>query len=273
MVELRRRRLGRTGILVPELGMGAMDTPTSPEGAATINAAIDSGIEFFDTARGYDGSEHLLGQVLRARPEATVHISSKTFNRTASGAQYEIDRSLSVLGVPRIALYQVHDLRTEEDWEQVMGEDGALAGLQTAQYRGLIGHIGVSSHNLELVERAIRSDLFDAVMLEYSAFYPETAPLIELAAERDVGVIVMRPVGGSGRMSAIRGKLASGYDGPLTPANLLRYVLSNPGISVAIPGARYPDRVTENARTASQYTPMSAAERATLEREAAQLYE
>jgi uncharacterized protein len=259
--------------MVPELGMGAMDTPTSPEGAATIKAALDSGIEFFDTARGYEGSEHLLGQVLRELPDATAHISSKTFNRTASGAQYEIDRSLSVLGVPRIALYQIHDLRTEDDWDQVMAEDGALAGLQTAQYRGLIGHIGVSSHNLELVERAIRSDLFDAVMLEYSAFYPETAPLIELAAERDVSVIVMRPVGGSGRMSAIRGKLSTGYNGPLTPANLLRYVLSNPGISVAIPGARYPDRVLENARTASDYSPMSQSERSELEREAAQLYE
>jgi len=153
-----------------------------------------------------------------------------------------------------------------------MAEDGALAGLQTAQYRGLIEHIGVSSHNLELVERAIRSDVFDAVMLEYSAFYPETAPLIELAAEHDVGVIVMRPVGGSGRTSTMRGKLASGYDGPLTPANLLRYVFSNPGVSVAIPGARYPDRVLENARTARDYTPMSQAERAELEQAAAELY-
>ena len=259
--------------MVPELGLGAMDTPTSPEGVATLNAALDSGVEFFDTARGYEGSEHLLGQVLRERAEMTVHISSKTFNRTASGAQYEIDRSLSVLGVPRIALYQLHDLRTDEDWDQAMAEDGALAGLQTAQYRGLIEHIGVSSHNLELVERAIRSDVFDAVMLEYSAFYPETAPLIELAAEHDVGVIVMRPVGGSGRTSTMRGKLASGYDGPLTPANLLRYVFSNPGVSVAIPGARYPDRVIENARTASDYKSMTSAERSELEHEAAQLYE
>ena len=64
--------------------------------------------------------------------------------------------------------------------------------------------------------------------------------LIELAAERDVGVIVMRPLGGSGRTSVMRGRMADGDEGPLTPANLLRYVLSNPGVSVAIPGARYP---------------------------------
>lgn len=272
MTELRRRQLGRTGVMVAELGLGAMDTPTSVEGAETVHAALESGIDFIDTARGYEGSEHLLGQVLRERPGTEVHIASKTFNRTASGAQYEIDRSLRVLGLPRIALYQLHDIRTAADWALVMHEDGAFAGLQTAQYRGLIGHIGMSSDNLEIVQRAIRSGLFDTVMLEYSAFSPHSAPLIELAAEHDIGVIVMRPVGGSGRTSTMRGNLAAGYDGPLTPANLLRYVLSNPGVSVAIPGARYPDRVLQNAHTAANYTPMSAPERAELELTAAALY-
>ena len=272
MTELRRRRLGRTGLMVAELGLGAMDTPTSPEGAATVRAALNAGIDFIDTARGYEGSEHLLGQVLRERPGEDVHMASKTFNRSASGAQYEIDRSLSVLGVPRITLYQLHDIRTAEDWDLVMGEDGAFAGLQTAQYRGLIGHIGMSSDNLEIVERAIRSELFDTVMLEYSAFSPHSAPLIELAAGTDIGVIVMRPVGGSGRTSTMRGNIASGYVGPLTPANLLRYVLSNAGVSVAIPGARYPDRVLQNAATAAEYAPMSPDERAEIEAAAAGLY-
>jgi predicted aldo/keto reductase-like oxidoreductase len=109
-------------------------------------------------------------------------------------------------------------------------------------------------------------------MVEYSAFHPESAPLIDLAAAHDVGVIVMRPVGGSGRTSTMRGRIAEGSAGILTPANLFRYVLSNPGVSVAIPGARYPDRVHDNAATASGYTPMDAAERRALEAAAAQLY-
>ena len=109
-------------------------------------------------------------------------------------------------------------------------------------------------------------------MLEYSAFFPETAPLIDLAVEHDVGVIVMRPVGGSGRASAMRTALAEGYDGPLTPRNLLRYVLANPGVAVAIPGARYPSRILENVETATASPPMGEAERAELEAEAARLY-
>jgi aryl-alcohol dehydrogenase-like predicted oxidoreductase len=272
MGELKQRRLGRTGLMVTELGLGAMDTPQSPEGADTLRAAVDFGIDFVDTARDYAGSEFLIGQVVRERGRADFHIGSKTFSRTADGAQREVDRSLSVLGVERIDLYQLHDISTEQAWSEAMDEDGALAGLKVAQYRGLIRHIGVSSHDLDLVERAITCGEFDTLMLEYSAFDPRSARLIELAAERDVGVIVMRPLGGSGRTSVMRRRIADGYEGLLTPSNLLRYVLSNPGVSVAIPGARYPSRIHDNVATASTYEPMGAAEMRELEAEAAELY-
>ena len=272
MAGLKKRRLGKTGLMVSELGLGAMDTPHSPEAEATVSAALDLGIDFIDSAREYAGSEHLLGEVVRQRGGKDFHIASKTFSHSINGSQYDIDHSLRVLGVEFIDLYQLHDISTMDAWEAVMREDGALAGLQVAQYRGLIGHIGISCHSNEVLREAITSGAFDTVMLEYSAFFTETAPLIELAAEHDVGVIVMRPLGGSGRTSTMRGRIADGYDGPLTPANLLRYVLSNPGVSVAIPGASYPSRIQENAATASGYEPMDEAERASLEREAARFY-
>ncbi len=268
---LHKRRLGRTGLMVSELGLGAMDTPQSPEGAATLRAAVEAGIDFIDTARGYEGSEILIGQGIRDGLSG-FHIASKTFSHNVNGSQYDIDRSLKVLGVERITLYQLHDIRTEADWDEVMAEVGALEGLKTAQYRGLIDHIGISSHNDDITRRAIVSGKFDTVMLEYSAFFPQTAPLIDLAAEHDVGVIVMRPVGGSGRTTTMRGMLADGYDGPLTPANLLRYVWSHPGVSVAIPGARYPSRIHENVATALSYEPMSDAEKREIEQAASELY-
>lgn len=272
MARLGKRRLGRTGLVVSELGLGAMDTPHSPEAIETVMTALDLGIDFIDTARDYEGSEHLLGEVIRRRGSKDFVVGSKTFRHSANGSQYEIDRSLRVLGVERIDLYQLHDISTPAAWAEVMGEGGALEGLKTAQYRGLIGHIGISSHDLDIVERAITCSEFDTVMLEYSAFFPQTARLIDLAAERDVGVIAMRPVGGSGRTSTMRGRIASGYAGPLTPANLLRYVLSHPGVSVAIPGARHPSRIVENVATASGYEPMTGPERRELEQAAAELY-
>lgn len=272
MTELQRRRLGRTGLMVTELGLGAMDTPHSDEGAATIEAALDAGINFIDTGRDYEGSEFLIGQVVRERGGIDAYLSSKTFSHTAAGAQRDIDRSLSFLGVDRIAMYHLHDISTYEAWEEARGEDGALEGLKIAQYRELIDFIAVSCHHTELLGDLIRSGEFDAVMLEYSAFFPETAPMIDLAAEHNVGVIVMRPLGGSGRTSVIRGRLETDEAGLVTPRNLLRYVLSNPGVSVAIPGARYPSRIHDNVATATSYEPMDEAERRALEGEAAGLY-
>lgn len=273
MSELKRRRLGRTGLMVTELGLGAMDTPTSSEGQATIEAALDAGINLIDSAREYAGSEFLIGQVVRARDGKDFHVATKTFSHNLDGSQRDVDRSLSMLGAERIDLYQLHDISSQAAWDEVMDEDsGALAGLQIAKYRGLIEHIGVSSHDLDILRLAITSGVFDAVMLEYSAFFPQTASLIDLAAERDVGVIVMRPLGGSGRTSVMRGRLAEGYAGNLTPANLLRYVLSHPGVSTAIPGARYPSRIQDNVRVASDYMPMDEAARRDLEAEARALY-
>jgi len=259
--------------MVPELGMGAMDTPNSVDGDLALNAAIDAGITFVDTARDYAGSELLIGRVLRARGGADACLASKTFRRSADGAQWDIDASLRAMGVPRIAVYQLHDLRTDSDWDQAVAPGGALDGLKTAQYRGLIGHIGVSSHNLDIVERAIRSGEFDTVMVEYSAFYPDSAPLIALAADRDVGVILMRPLGGSGRTTTMRGRIADGTAGLITPANLLRYVLSNPGVSVAIPGMSHPSRVDDNVAIAGSYVPMDENERSAVEAEAARFYD
>jgi aryl-alcohol dehydrogenase-like predicted oxidoreductase len=272
MSRLPRRRLGRTGLTVAALGLGAMDTPHSPEARETVEAALDAEIDFIDTAREYAGSEFLLGQVIRARGSASFHVASKTFSRTMDGSQHDVDRSLSTLGLERITLYQLHDVSTPEAWEQVHREDGALAGLREMRDYGFVSHIGISTHSMEVLRRVVDSDGFDSVMVEYSAFHPQTGALIEAAHARDIGVIVMRPLGGSGRTSELRGRIAEGYAGPLTPANLLRYALSHPGVSTVIPGARHPSRIVENVRAAVDFTPMPPDERQALEEEASRLY-
>ena len=269
MRRLKQRRMGRTGLMVTELGLGAMDIPQVLEGQETLHLALDMGINFVDTAREYQGSEYLIGQVIRERETRGLHIATKTFSRSSDGAQYDVDRSLRVLDVERIDLYQLHDVSTMEAWAEVTAEGGALEGLKIAKVRGLVGHIGISSHRLEVLEKAITSGEFETVMLEYSVFYPVTEELIGLAHERDVGVIVMRPLGGSGRTSAIRTKIRTS-DEPvyLTPTMLLRYVLSNPNISVAIPGARYPSRIRENVELALTFESLDASQKRRCEEEA-----
>lgn len=268
---LRKRRLGRTNLMVTELGLGAMDTPQAGEGAETLNTALNLGIDFIDTAREYEGSEYLIGEVVRERGSKDFFVATKTFSRSRDSSQADVDKSLRVLGVDKIDIYQLHDVSTGDAWEQVVAEGGALEGLQIARYRGLVGYIGISSHSPEILEKAIKCGEFDTVMLEYSAFYQTTEKLIHLAKAADVGVIAMRPMGGSGRMSSIRTRVSEG-DTSLTSRMLLRYVLSNPEISVAIPGTRFSTRVRENVDLAVSYQPLNESEKRECEEKAKLLY-
>ena len=268
MVSIRKRRLGRTNLWVSEVGLGAMDTPRSPDGAATIRSAIEVGINFIDTAREYDGSEFLIGQVLREGLAHDVYLETKTFARDTDACQHAVDRSLAVLGVRQIDIYQLHDVSTLDHWRQVMRDDeGALAGLKIARARGLINYIGISSHNSEILRLAIASNEFDVVMVEYSAFFRESEWVIELAQEKDIGVVAMRPLGGSGRMSALK---TMKRDRPeqiaLSPGMLLGYVLANPLLSLAIPGVSHPARILENANLPSNYVDMDLATKRECER-------
>ena len=140
-----------------------------------------------------------------------------------------------------------------------MAEEGALVCITDIDDEGLAGTLalmagrGFSLHHDVTQEESWRA-------------------AIAMALERDVGVILMRPLGGSGRMSTIRSRMAEGYRGTLTPENLLHYVLSHPGVSVAIPGARYPSRIGDNVAAVAQGRLLSESEQRQCEEEAESLY-
>ena len=244
--QISKRRLGRTNLFVTELGFGAMDTPQVSEGKDALLLAFNRGINFVDTSRIYDGSEILLGTILPLFIREKLIVATKTINRTRDGAQYDIDKSLSLMNLEYIDLYQLDDVGLDQ-WDLVLEEAGALQGLKIAKYRGLIKYIGISSHDLNVIKLAIESKYFDTVMIEYSAFYTESYDLIKLAKENDIGVIIMRPLGGSGRMTNLRSIMERDPTfQKITPDKLLEFVLSNPDIAVSIVGSRYPNRVQSN---------------------------
>ena len=271
--QILKRRLGRTNLQVTELGFGAMDTPQVPEGKDALLSAINLGVNFIDTARIYDGSEFLIGQILSSFNREDLIIASKTINRTRDGAQHDVDRSLSLMNLNQIDLYQLDDVAMQ-DWDLILQENGALEGLKIAKYRGLINHIGISSHDLSLIDIAIESKLFDTVMIEYSAFYSETYNLTKKAYQNDIGVIAMRPLGGSGRMTSLRTVMErNSLSDNITPSNLLEFVLSNSNIAVSIVGTRYPDRVKSNVETALHYKHLNNSEKEKCKQAAGKLFE
>jgi len=265
-MDLLRRRLGRTGLLVSEVGFGAAHVGTGDEGEEALFRAFSLGVNFVETGRAYEESEYRIGKALHRLAEGAppIHVASKTLKRSRDGALNELERSLAHLGLDRVDIYQLNDL-DEQSWPQVMGSGGALEGLREAQEQGLVRFIGISSHSAEVLRRALESEQFDTIEVAYSPFNRRGEAVIRLAHRRDIGVIGMKPFGGFGML----GSLKASSDGPtLGVATLLRYALSHRHLSVTIPGMRFVREVEENVALAASYQPMTPAQKAGVRRQA-----
>ena len=265
-MELRKRRLGRTGLLVSEIGFGAAHVATVAEAEEALFRAFSLGINFVETGRAYGESEYLIGRALRRLDEdaPAVYVASKTLKRTRDGALNDLERSLGHLGLDRVDIYQLNDV-DEESWVQVMASGGALEGLQEAREQGLVGHIGITSHSAEVLRRAVESGQFDTIEVAYSPFNRSGEAVIRLACRKDAGVIGMKPFGGFGMLGSLK---ASPSGQALAAGALLRYALSNPYLSVTIPGMRFVREVEENAALAASHQPMTSGQRACLRKQA-----
>lgn len=258
MTRLRTRQLGRTGLLVTELGFGAASVADVPEGEETLLRAFSLGINFVETGRCYKGSEHLIGRALqRLGQNGGVHVASKTLKRSRNGALADLERSLSHLGLPKVDIYQLNSVE-EETWEQVMAKGGALEGLKEARERGLVDYIGISSHTVEVLRRAVESQEFDTIQMKYSPLETAGEALIRSAQERGIGIIAMKPLGGFGMLGWLK---SSRHARLLNASALLRYALSNRYLSVVIPGMRFPWEAEENVAVAISYHRMPPAQR------------
>ncbi len=266
MTRLRTRRLGRTGLLVTELGFGAASVADVPEGEETLLRAFSLGINFVETGRCYRGSEYLIGRVLQrlGRNGSIIHVASKTLKRSRDGALADLERSLSHLGLPKVDVYQLNSVG-EEAWEHVMAKGGALEGLKEARECGLVDYIGISSHTVEVLRRAVESQEFDTIQTKYSPFETAGETLVSLAQERDIGVIAMKPFGGFGMLGWLK---SSRHVRFLNATALLRYALSNRCLSVVIPGMRFPWEVEENVAVATSYHSLTPAQRERLRKRA-----
>ncbi len=218
---MEKVRLGRTELKVTRLGWGGIPIQrvSEEEAVSVVRAVAEMGVDLLDTARGYTNSERRIGLALQQirRP---VILSSKSPVRTER-VYDQVHESLRQMGVKKIQIYHLHNVSKPEDYAKVMGPGGAYEGLRRAQREGLIDHIGLTSHSLQVLEKVLEDDKFDVIMLCYSFLEPEAVEkIIPRALKQDVGVLAMKPFSG----------------GVITEAGpALRFVLSTPGI-VPIPG-------------------------------------
>ena len=114
---MEKRRLGRTGLDVTCIGFGALPIQrcTMAEAGSVLHAALDSGINFIDTARGYTDSEAKIGHHLAGRRSEYV-LATKSLSRTKESMARDIDTSLKMLQTDVIDLYQVHNIKNGRNW-------------------------------------------------------------------------------------------------------------------------------------------------------------
>ena len=225
-------RLGRTNLEVPILGIGGIPIkrPSEEEAIEVIHAAMDIGVRLVDTARGYDTEERFGKALDGRRPEGLV-LATKSPKKDADGMRQDIETSLANLRTDCIDIYQCHGPRDQEQLDQILGPGGALEAMRKAQDEGLIRFVGITSHRYDALEAGIRCGEFDTVMVQYSFLDVEARERIfPLAREHDVGILLMKAMGGGVFEQA----------GPS-----LRWVLHEPDLAIPV-GMQKVSEVEEN---------------------------
>jgi uncharacterized protein len=228
---MEKVRLGKTNLIVTKLGWGGIPIQRvgEREAVSVIRNVIETGVDLLDTARAYTNSEHRIGMALQ-KIDRPVTLSTKSLVRSAK-IYNEVHESLKQMKVKKINIYHLHGVSNFEDYEKIMAPGGAYEGLNRARDEGLIDHIGITSHNLNVLERAVKEGHFEVLMACYSFLEPEAAQKVfPLAKEKDIGVLAMKPFSG-------------GVIEEAGPA--LRFVLSTANI-VPIPGSETLEKAREN---------------------------
>lgn len=248
--------LGKTGLKVSRMGLGGIPIQRiDAEGTKSLlHKLADQGVNYIDTARGYTVSEEYLGYALEGIRDKFV-LATKSMARTKESMAADIEKSLHNLRTDYINLYQVHNPSMEQ-LEQVLAAGGALEALQEAKAAGKIGHIGLTAHSTEVFARALELDWIETIMFPYNIVESQGEELIAKCKEKNIGFIDMKPLAGG----AIE-------DGTLA----LRYVCSNPDVTVVIPGMAEIRELDENMAACSDSTPLTEEELKKMEEVRAQL--
>lgn len=252
---MQRRILGQTNLEVSVIGFGGIPIQRVDEKMALelLKEANNQGINFIDTARGYNESESLIGEALEKIGREKFILATKSMQRSYNGMLEDINISLKNLRTDYIDLYQLHNIRSLEELEIVLCEDGALRALREAKAKGLIRNIGITGHNPDILNKALDANEFATIQCPYNPVEQQAEELFKKAKSMDVGVIVMKPLAGG---AITKGELS------------LRFILGNPNISVVIPGMDSVEQVDLNAQTGINIRKLTDEEEKTLFEEA-----
>lgn len=225
------RNFGKTDMKIKRVGFGGIPIQriTQEDTNKVIDELVNQGVNFIDTARGYTVSEEYIGSAIEGRRDK-FYIATKSMSRNYEDMKKDIEISLKNLKTDYIDLYQIHNLK-EDEYNSIFDDNKAYRALLEAQKEGKIKYIGITSHSLETIKRAVEDERFAIIQFPYNIVEDQADEVFKMAHEKGIGTITMKPLAGG----AID-------DGALA----IKYILSKDYIDVAIPGMNTVEQVIEN---------------------------
>jgi aryl-alcohol dehydrogenase-like predicted oxidoreductase len=258
-MSIPKRTLGRTGFEATILGLGGegiLRTFGYEEQAyKLINRAIDLGINYFESARAYSGSESYYGLALKERRKE-IFLTSKSHARDREGAWAHLQETLTNMKTDHLDLWQVHDVRTQEEVKEIFGPQGAIQAFVEAKEKGVTRFIGVTGHHDPLItRRCMESFDFDTVLIPVNPAEPVYKSYIDqvipIARQRRVGIVAMKIY-----FRGFAAKLP--WFSSMEP--FFRFALSQP-VNLAVIGCDDIKQLEQNVAFARSFRPMAEDEK------------
>jgi aryl-alcohol dehydrogenase-like predicted oxidoreductase len=205
---MQQRLLGRTGHMSSVVIFGGAafhEMTTQDEADATLNMALEAGINHIDIAPTYGRgmAETRTGPWLEAYRDK-FFLGCKTTDRTREGAWAELHRSLALLRTDYLDLHQLHAVTTFEELDAALAPGGAIETLQEAREKGLARFLGITGHGIEVAAvqaAALERFDFDTVMFPLNPrlyanpnYRRDAERLLAMCAEREVGVMIIKSI-------------------------------------------------------------------------------
>jgi len=199
---VEKKRLGKTDHMSSLITFGgaALWQVNQGEADAAIQLAISHGVNHFDVAPQYGQAEIRLGPWME-KHHTEVFIACKTLDRSKSKAWQSIKRSLDRLRIDHFDLFQFHCVDDLETLSAILSPAGALEAVLEARQQGLIKHIGITGHRGFVQIEALNRFDFDTILVAVNRVlaahtndFTDFALLLEIAQQKDVGVIGMKAI-------------------------------------------------------------------------------
>ncbi len=268
---------GNTGYKVGILSLGGQATIETAgmeaESEAIINRALDLGINYIDTAAAYGKglSQKNIGRVMKTRRKE-AWLSTKTHRRTYDESMQLLEESLNSLQTDHLDLWQIHNIKTQDQVDQIFARDGAMKALEKAKSEGIVRHLGITGHYEPIVlMEAIKRYPFDAILMALNAadshYLSFKRYLLPEAQKRGIAIIGMK-VATRGRMLSCWAppplteqpeRMATQLAGTISIKEALTYNMSLP-VSTTIIGVDDVAQIEQNVKIASEFSPLSPQE-------------